>query len=111
MIVRNVARASAERLRHGFDFRFQQNDVRRLAGEIAGAAHGNAEVGLLQRRRIVDAVAHERHALALGLEFFHELRLLLRPHPGKNIFHRNAGLLGDGCSRYAKLSPVSRDTF
>ena len=49
----------------------------------------------VERRRVVDAVAHKRDALARRLKFFYELRLLLRPHFGKNIFSRNADLLGD----------------
>ena len=94
-MVRNVARARPERLRHGLDFRFQQNDVRRLARDVAGPAHGNAEIGLRERGRVVDAVAHKRHALALCLKFFYKFRLLLRPDLGKYIYAFDADLSGD----------------
>ena len=84
--MRKVARARPNALRHRFDFRFQQDDVRRLARDVAGAAHGDAEVGLFQGRRVVDAIAHERHALALLLKLLHKLRLLFGPHLGKYVF-------------------------
>ena len=40
-----------------------------LAGDVgAGEAHGDADVGLLQRRRVVDAVAGDGDDLAQVLE-------------------------------------------
>src|SRR6185437_16528003 len=34
-----------------------QHDLRRLLGHLRAAAHGDADVGLLERRRVVDGVA------------------------------------------------------
>ena len=47
-----------------------QHDVRRFQrGLRAATAHCDANIGLGQRRRVVDAVAHHGHAVALGLQF------------------------------------------
>ena len=45
-----------------------QRDVGGSHGHVGARADGDAQVGLSQRRRIVDAVAHHRHDLALGLQ-------------------------------------------
>ena len=64
-----------------------QHHVGRLARRRGpGLAHGDADVGLLERRRVVDAVAGHRHDLARALERAHEPQLVLgsdaREHRG-----------------------------
>ena len=52
---------------------------RRLAGDVgAGAAHGDADVGAPQRRRVVDAVAGHRHDVTLGVQRVGDPQLGLR---------------------------------
>ena len=48
-----------------------QHHLRRLDRHIRPRADGDADVGLGQRRRVVDAVADHRHALAFGLQLLH----------------------------------------
>ena len=45
-----------------------QGDVGGGHRHVGAGADGDAEVGLGQRRRVVDAVADHRHDLALGLQ-------------------------------------------
>ena len=42
---------------------FDEHDIAGLDGNVGSGAHGDTEIGLGQRRRIVDAVADERDAL------------------------------------------------
>ena len=57
----------------------------------AGDAHGHADVGLLERRRVVHAVAGHRDDVALLLERVDEADLVLGRHPGD---HADLGQLG-----------------
>ena len=57
----------------------EQDHVGRLFAHVAaGDAHGDADVGLLERRRVVDAVAGDGHDGALALTALHNDQLLLR---------------------------------
>ena len=59
---------------------------RRFLGHLgAGQAHGDADVGLLQRRRVVDAVAGHRHHLAIGLQRLDQPQLLFRFDAGEDV--------------------------
>jgi hypothetical protein len=50
-----------------------EDDVGDLAGDVgAGASHGDADIGLPQRRGVVDAVAGDSNDLAVGLQGSHE---------------------------------------
>ena len=56
-----------------------QRDRRAVDGHFApGRAHGDPQVPGRQGRRVIDAVADDRHAVALGLELADELDLVLR---------------------------------
>ena len=66
---------------------FQQDDVGRLLGDVGGGIHRNADVGLAQRRRVVDAVAEKADRVAHALQRLHHARLLQRRHFGE---HRGA---------------------
>ena len=56
-----------------------QHHVGRLLGHVgSGDAHGNADIGTLQRRRIVDAVAGHRHDMVIGFHRLDDARLVLR---------------------------------
>ena len=52
---------------HGGNIGLQQDDVGGFASHVAGAADSDAEVGLFQRRRVIDADDDEGHAATLGL--------------------------------------------
>ena len=52
----------------------------------AAGAHGDADVGLLEGGRVVDAVAGHCHDLTVGLEGLHQLQFLGRRHPGKYVY-------------------------
>ena len=53
------------------------------------APHGDADVGLLERRRIVDAVAGHRHDGALGLQRAHDAQLVLRAGAREHVGPRS----------------------
>ena len=56
----------------------EQDDVGRFLGDIgAGDAHRDADVGALQRRRVVHPVAGHRDDLALALQGLHDAHLLV----------------------------------
>ena len=62
-----------------------QHHVARLLGHLgAGDAHGHADLGLLERGRIVDPVAGHGCDLAVGLQRSDDADLVLRRHPGTN---------------------------
>ena len=72
-----------------------EDHVRRLLGDVgAGDAHRDADVGRLQRGRVVDAVAGHRDDPAVGLQRVDDPQLVLG---------RDAGVDGDlphrGCAR------------
>ena len=76
----------------------EQHDRRRLARHVgAAAAHGDADVRRLERRRVVDAVAGHRDDLAVRLERVDDAQLLLGHDPRE---HRR------GCAR-ARPAPSS----
>ena len=71
----------------------EQHDVTdRLGGRRPGA-HGDAEVGVLQGERVVDAVAGHRHHLAPPLQRVQERPLGLGRHPPEH--GRGVGDLGE----------------
>ena len=62
----------------------QQHQAGGLAGHVRAApAHGDADVGGLQGRGVVDAVAGHGHDLAVGLEGVDDPQLLLRARRGR----------------------------
>ena len=64
-----IERAFFHRRDNGGEVVVGQHDVGRLLGDVGpGDAHGNADVGRLQGRRVVDAVAGHRHDGALRAE-------------------------------------------
>src|SRR5450631_844854 len=47
---------------------FEQDDVRRFLGDVDGRIDGNADVGGLERRAVVDAIAQESNDMAPGMK-------------------------------------------
>ncbi len=62
-----------------------ERDAAGFHGHVGARRHGDAEVGLRQRGRVVDAVAHHGHALARGLQFPDLRHFLLRQHFGQHV--------------------------
>ena len=61
----------------------EQHEVGRLAGDVgAGAAHGDPDVGLVERRAVVDAVAGHGHHVPPSSQRPRDPQLVLRRHPG-----------------------------
>ena len=89
----------AERLGNRLDVRFQQDDICGFAGDITGPGHRDAQVGLLQSGRVVDAVPDNGDAFAAVLQLLHHLRFLFGTDFGKHIFFPYAGLLRYGRGR------------
>ncbi|MPM28956.1 hypothetical protein SDC9_75494 [bioreactor metagenome] len=90
------APAVPDGLHDGGEIIVQQNKVGRLAGDLgAPAAHGDADVGIFEGGRVVDAVARHGDHLAVIPEGLHDAHLVLRDHPGEDAggFHLFAKLL------------------
>jgi hypothetical protein len=65
-----------------------EHHVGRVLGDLgAGQPHGDADVGLLERRRVVDAITGHCHDLAVGLQCPHQAQLLRRFDARKDV-HR-----------------------
>ena len=71
-----------------------EDDVGRGLGRVGGAGHGDSHVGLFQGRGVVDAVAGHAHDVALVLEEFHDVILVLREDLGEavGLLHHLLGL-------------------
>ena len=63
----------------------RQNHVRRLLGDVGPVhAHCDANIRLLQRRRIVDPVARHGDNIAAGLQGSDDFHLVVRVRPRKD---------------------------
>ena len=63
----------------------EEHEVGRLACDVGAAlAHGDADMGGLQRRGVVDPVAGHGDDFAVGLERLDQRELLLRPDAGED---------------------------
>ena len=67
----------------------------------AAQSHGDADIGLAQRRRVVDAVAGHRDDFAGGLIGPHEFELFRRADAGEDI----------GLHQFATVDPRQRAAF
>ena len=64
----------------------EQDQRRGLARDVGAAtAHGDADVGGLERRRVVDAVASHRDHFAAGLERGHDAQFVLRHGAAEDV--------------------------
>ncbi len=68
-----------------------QNQRGSAARGIGGATHGNAAIGLAERRRIVDAVARHRNDVAALLQALDDFVLVLREDPAEAVGALNCG--------------------
>ena len=64
---------------------FQQDDVRRLLGNVHCGVHRDADVCGFHGSGIVDAVTHKAHGVAIFPQHRHNPCLLIRGELGKNI--------------------------
>ena len=100
------ARTGAGALRTRTDGRTASTDARSCRGagfacaarpRLARTGHGDADVGLLERGRIVDAVASHGNHVVPALQHGHDLVLVLREHLRKavGLLHQLLGRLVD----------------
>ena len=62
-----------------------QHDLRRLLGHLRAAAHGDADVGLLEGGRVVHRVAGHRDHFTRLLHEPRQPQLVLRRHPAEDV--------------------------
>ena len=82
-----------------------QRDAGALHRDVGAGAHGDADVGLRERRRVVDAVARHRHDPALACEPLDHLVLAARAAPRRGS--RRCRACAATASAVVRLSPVS----
>ena len=63
----------------------QEDHVRRLFGNVHGAIHGNANIGRMERRRVIDAVAEIPDHMAAPFEGEDDPVLLGRRHAAEEV--------------------------
>jgi hypothetical protein len=64
---------------------FQQDQIGRGARDVGRAVDRNSDIGRVQRRRVVDAVAHEADDMAKPLQRQQDPMLLLRIDPAEQV--------------------------
>ena len=74
-----------------------ERDGRALHRDVGARAHRDADVGLRERRRVVDAVAGHRDDAALALQALDGRGLLVGQHVGDDLV--DAELARDGARR------------
>ena len=80
-----VRAAEVARLGDAAQVAFHQRDAGALHGDVGAGAHGDADIGLRQRRGVVDAVAGHGHDAPFRLQPLDHLALLLRQHFGLDL--------------------------
>ena len=104
-MLRIVASAQTPRAHDAAQIALDQRHVGALHRHVGAGAHGDADVGLRQRRRVVDAVAGHGHDAPFLLQALHRLGLLLRQHLGDHLV--DAELPAPPPRPWSRLSPVS----
>ena len=98
----------AQTLRDGFDIGFEQNDIGSLAGDVAGFADRSAQVRLLERWRVVQAITDEGDAFTFTLEGFNQSSFAFRPYFRKNTFQGGMPISLAIAEAVNAVSPVTR---
>ena len=75
--------ALADDVRQRGELVVQQHDLGDRARRRAARAHRHADVGVLERQHVVDAVAGHRHGVPARLQRVHHRPLLVGPHPAE----------------------------
>ena len=78
MMLPKVRGLRARRARRTAEIVVEQDDVRRVLGDVDGAVHRDADIGRVQRRRVVDAVAEIADDVAATLQRQNDAVLLRR---------------------------------
>jgi hypothetical protein len=84
-----------------------KHDVSRLDGNVRPRTDGDADIGRHECRRVVDAVAHHRDALTLGLQLTDLRRLLIGKHLGHHAV--DAELSANALRDSARIAGEHRD--
>ena len=107
-MVRSVRREKGERVDDTAQIPGHENDVAGLDGDVGAGADGQADVGLGQRRRVVDAVTDEGHLHALVLQALDLFGLVLGQHLGQHPLDAELGRDGLGRCACCRLSAWPR---
>lgn len=95
--------AQDEQCLDGFQRGPHQHDLRVVGGKGGGAAHGDRNIGLCERKAVVNAVAHKAHHLAPGLKVSDNAGFFLRAHAGERAVHlQPLGKVFGGRARVAR---------
>src|SRR5262249_39608018 len=89
--------ADLYRSHHSHEAALDQRNVARLDRNVGPGADREANVGLCERGRVVDAVTHHSDGLTFELKFLHLVRLVVGQHLGKYTF--DADLARNGAPR------------
>ena len=100
-----MARLRRARARDAGEIAFDQRDAGALHRDIGAGAHGDADIGLGERRRVVDAVAGHGDDAAFAAQPPHDRVLLLGQHLGLDL--GDAELARRPPAAVVRLSPVS----
>src|SRR3546814_1994365 len=77
-----------------------QGEAGALDRDIGAGAHGDPDIGLSERRRIVHAIPGHRHFASFGLQLSTDPRLVLGQHIGAYLVDAEAA--GNGARRALK---------
>ena len=91
-----MARLRVYRACNSRQIALHQSDPGALDGHFRSCSHGDADVGLGERRCIVDPIARHRHDAAFGPELLDDAVFVLRQDIGLDLF--DAKLAGDRLS-------------
>ena len=76
--------ALGQHRRHVRELAVQQHQLGDRLGGLRAVAHRDPDVGVLERERVVDAVAGHRDHVPVALQRLHQHALLLGRHPAEN---------------------------
>ena len=82
-------------IRDATQVRAHKRHLSHIHSHIGALAHSNADIGASQCLRVVNAVAHHCHVVALLLQLFHQILLVLRHHLA--LVMGDMGFLRDRC--------------
>ncbi len=85
----------------------EEHQIGHLAADVGPALpHRHADIGPLERGRVVDTVARHGHDLALRLQRLDQPQLLLGAHPGEHVHLAERPSRGASALQWSRSSPV-----
>ena len=96
-MLRMVARLRVRARDDAAQVAVEQRDARAFHGDVGARAHGDADVGLRQRGRVVHAVAGHGDDVAFGLQLLDDFAFLVGQHAGVHFVDAEFARDGFGC--------------